>query len=163
MHQRVCGTVTVLATMVLASVWPWAPSAGADLAALSSAVTQARAGTPCPQLQSHPLVQRASEIANRSNDDYLNHTARSAPVGEAAPGVPVPVLGATEVLKDLGFDAKKTKLLSGAGRTEVDAIKFILVSGFASIPDCSYTKFGVSSLLNEKTGYYLTTVILAEA
>jgi hypothetical protein len=51
--------------------------------------------------------------------------------------------------------------LSGAAKTDGDAIKATILQGFAKLPDCSYTDFGVNALHNAKKDMILTTVVLA--
>ncbi len=140
-------TVTTVATTAVSL----APSAAADPATtLRTAVTQLRGGTSCRPLRPDASAEEASAIVIRSTDKYLDHTARAVPVSDPLP-----------ILKDLGSGANKAKLLQGAGRTEADAIEFVLISGYAAIPDCSFTDYGVSALQNTLSGYFLTSMVLA--
>jgi hypothetical protein len=140
--------VTVLSTGL-----SLAPSALADpLANFRNAVASARGGTSCGPLRYNPVVQQAAEVINRSTDDYLNHAATR-----------VPILDPLEGLKDLGYGGTKAYLLQGADRSDALAIKGALLEGYAAIPDCSYTDFGVSMRRNETTGYNLASSVLAEA
>lgn len=131
-----------------------APSAAADFTDnLSVAVLQVRGGTSCGPLESDPLASKTAEIAVRSTDTYLKNQARAVPVADPLP-----------ILEDLGVNAGRAKLLQGAGKTEADAIKFILVAGFRDIPDCSYQHFGVSTLPNDNpNGYFLSALVLVGA
>jgi hypothetical protein len=146
---------------VAASVWLATPAAADSTDTFRHAVTSARGATSCPALRSDPLVQQVSEIALRSTDAYLDHDARAVPISNPLPGIPV--LSPLQVLNDRGSRAKKAKLLQGAGHTESDAIDFILISGFDSIPDCSYTDYGLSMSHNKTSGYFLTAMVLAGA
>lgn len=149
-----------LATAVITASLVLAPSAAADSGdAIRSAVISARGATSCGPLKSDPVVQEVSDIANRSTDTYLDHDAQTAPISNPLPGIPG--LSPLQVLNDRGSGAKKAKLLQGAGRNEADAIKFILISGYNSIPDCSYTQYGVSLTQNTTSGYFLTSMVLA--
>jgi hypothetical protein len=68
------------------------------------------------------------------------------------------------ILKDLGSNAGKARSIEGAGKTQADAIKSLLITGFRDIPDCSYSEFGVSVMPNDNPdGYYLTALVLAGA
>jgi hypothetical protein len=128
-----------------------APAAVADFDGnLTDAVAQARAAS-CVALVADPTATQTAAFAAKSTEAYLNHEARVVPISDPMP-----------VLKDRGSTARKAKLLSGAGQTEADAIKSVLVSGYNVIPDCSYTQFGVSTLPNTNLGgYFLASVVLA--
>ena len=127
------------------------PTAAADFVDdLRDAVTQARNGSSCGPLRPEPLADQTAAIAVRSTDTYLDHNARVIPVSDPLP-----------ILKDLGSSAGKAKLLQGAGNTETDAIKVILITGYKDLPDCSYTAYGTSTLPNNNIGgWFLATVVL---
>jgi len=130
-----------------------APPAFADSAAdLIGAVAAARSGTSCKPLSDNPVVDRAAAIINKATDDYLEHIATQVPITDPLSG-----------LKDLGYPGNKAVVLQGARPIEADAIKGMLLEGFAAIPDCSYTDFGVDVRRNESTGYSLVSVVLAGA
>jgi hypothetical protein len=150
-RSRVC-VVAVAAAMVTAISVIQAPSSAADFADnLSDAVTQARQGSPCGALRREPLADQTAAIAARSTDTYLDHNARVIPVSDPLP-----------ILKDLGLNAGKAKLLQGAGKTEADAIKAILITGYKELPDCAYTSYGASTLPNSNIdGWFLSAVVLA--
>jgi hypothetical protein len=140
--------VLAVATAAAASV-SGAPSAAADFAHnLEDAVVRARQRSACATLRPEPLADQTAAIATRSTDTYLDHNARVIPVSDPLP-----------ILKDLGLNAGKAKLLQGAGKTEDDAIKAILISGYSQLPDCSFTSYGISTLPN--SGWFLTAVVLA--
>jgi hypothetical protein len=115
-----------------------------------NAVASARAGTSCGPLRYNPVVEQVAEISNRSTDNYLDHNAANIPVTDPLPG-----------LTDLGYGGSKGVLLSGAARSEADAIRGALIEGFDKLPDCSYRDFGVSMLQNQGNGYYLASLVLA--
>ncbi|BBY83427.1 hypothetical protein H7I53_25440 [Mycolicibacterium pulveris] len=149
--MRLAGLLTTIGLMTAGGIGLPA-AAGADATDdLITAVTSARAGY-CEPLRFDPLAQRAAEIALASTGDYMDFNARAVPIENVLP-----------VLQDLGSDATTAKLLQGAGRTEADAIRFILISGFQDIPNCAYSRFGGTTVLNEPSGYYLTAVVLAGA
>lgn len=156
-HRGVLVAISLIAVAVMLAVsMVWAARASADVAdTLREAVTAARAGAACAPLQPDPLVQRSSEIVLHSTDSYLNHDARTVPVED-------PSL-LQSILKDLGYQTTKVKILQGAGRTEADAIEFILISGYQTIPDCDYSDFGAAITRNDTSGYFLTAVVLAGA
>jgi hypothetical protein len=129
-----------------------APSAVADSAGnFRSGLISLRAAS-CAPLRSDPVVEEASGIVNRSIIRYLDHTARTVPVPDPLP-----------VMKELGYGGKKAKMLQGAGRTDAEAIKGALVEGYAAIPDCAYTDYGLSVLQSESTGLFSTVLVLARA
>ena len=129
-----------------------APLAAASPAPdVAQAVASARAGAQCGPLRYNPVVEHAAEIVNRSTYDYLKHTAKSVPIEEPHP---------TAIMKDLGIGAGKVLSLKDSSEKEADAIKGMLLQGYAAWPDCSYTDFGVSLLHEEQTGYFLVIVVL---
>jgi hypothetical protein len=141
-------TVTVLSVGVSR-----APSVLADSEEnLTDALASARAGTSCGPLRSDPIVGRVADKITQSNNDWLDHTATQVPISDPLPG-----------LKILGYGGGKAKALQGAGKTEANAIKGVLLEGYDKIPDCSYTDYGVSMQRNERTGWYLGTAVLAGA
>ncbi len=143
--------MSVVITTMSVSVFH-APSASADFTDnLRSAVAQARGGSSCAALRPEPLADEAAAIVAHSTDSYLDHNARAVPISDPLP-----------VLKDLGLNVGKAKLLQGAGQTEADAIKVVLITGFRDLPDCSYTLLGISTLPNENSGdWFLTVAIVA--
>jgi hypothetical protein len=155
-----CIASAIAVTTVAAVSVFQAPSTAANFTDnLRDAVVQAH-GTSCRPLRTEPLVDQTAAFVAQSTDHWLNHTARVAP-GR------VSQLGRLEVdplpiLKDLGSNASKAIAIEGAGKTEADAIKSILITGFKAIPDCSYAAYGVSTLPNNNPdGYFLTALILA--
>jgi hypothetical protein len=144
-------SAAVVIVTVLSTGLALAPSAFAEPAAnFRDAVMSFRGGTSCEPLRYNAAVEQAAEIINRSNDDYVNRVATHAPITDPLPG-----------LKDLGYGGNKAKLLQGAAKNDAGAIKGALLEGYAAIPDCSYTDFGVSMRRNETTGYNLASLVLA--
>jgi hypothetical protein len=126
-----------------------APSAVADSSdTLRAALLAARAA--CAPLRSNPLVEKTAAEVNASNDKWINHDARVEPEADAVPR-----------LKDLGYGGSKAAILLGAGATDADSIKAVLLQGYNKIPDCSYTDYGVSALHNTSKDMILTTIVLA--
>lgn len=141
-------------TAVLSAVISLAPSALADSAAnFKDAVASARGETACGPLRYDPVVEQAAELINRSTDEYINHAVSRTPIDSQ--------LEVLEGLKDLGYPGTKAILLRGNSPSEALAIKGALLEGYAAIPDCSYTDFGLSVRRNEATGYFLTSLVLA--
>lgn len=149
--HRITAAAIVAATAAVASI-SVAPLATADFTDnLRDAVVQARQGSSCEALHSDPLADQTAAIAVRSTDTYLDHDARVIPVADPLP-----------ILKDLGLNASKAKLLQGAGQTEAEAIKAILITGYKELPDCSYTEYGASALPNSNVGgWFLSAVVLS--
>ncbi|WP_285032714.1 hypothetical protein [Mycolicibacterium sp. lyk4-40-TYG-92] len=145
--------LTTLLAAAVATTFAQAPSAVADYSGdLRSAVAQSRSGASCGPLRAEPLADQTAEIAVHSTGAYLDHNARVVPVSDPLP-----------ILKDLGVPAAKAKLLQGAGKSEADAIKSILIAGYKDLRDCSYTAYGSSALPNSNTdSWYLATVVLVE-
>lgn len=142
--------VTVFSVALCASI-VLAPPVRADSAALAKdAIASLRRGTSCAALRDNPIVEQAADVINRSTDDYLNHTATRTPIDDPLPG-----------LKDLGYPGTKAVLLLGSHPNEADALKGALLEGYAAIPDCSYTDYGVSVRRNESTDYSLISIVLA--
>jgi hypothetical protein len=132
-----------------------APPAVADPAPeIQQAVVAVRSSASCGPLNYNPTVEHAADIINRSTYTYLNHTAQNVPADDPHP---------TAIVKDLGINARNVLSLQGAGHSEADAIKGVLLEGRAAIPDCSYTDFGVSLLHEEQTDFTLAVVVLVGA
>ena len=113
------------------------------------AAVEATRGTSCGELTSNPVVDEAARAINATTDKWIDNASRA-----------VPETDALTVLKDLGYAASKATILSGAAADDGDAIKALLLQGYAKIPDCSYKDFGVSALHNAKKDLTLTTVVL---
>lgn len=155
-RMRRCGTGVVSAATAIALVFTsilFAPSAAADSTDSLRAAVLSMRGTSCGQpLRFDPVVEQVAANVNDSTDKWVSFTARAVPVPDPLP-----------VLKDYGYGGGKATMLQGAGDTDGKAIKGLLLQGYAKIPDCSYTDYGVSVVRNELTGYFLTTLVLAGA
>jgi hypothetical protein len=127
-----------------------AHSARADTGDGLRAAIAAVRGTACGPPRSDPVVDQAAAAINGTTDKWIDNASRA-----------VPETDALSILKDLGYGGSKAAILSGAAHTDADAIKAILLQGYAKIPDCSYADFGVSALYNAKKDMVLTTVVLA--
>jgi hypothetical protein len=149
-RRRVQLRISLVATALTVVSVAVAPSAVADSTdSLRAAVVAARASA-CAPLRSNPVVDQAAAEINVTTDRWINFASRAVP--ESDPMAP---------LKDLGFGGSKATTLSGAATTDGNAIKATILQGFAKIPDCSYTDFGVNALYNPKKDMILTTVVLA--
>ena len=127
-----------------------APSAAADTtASLREAVAAAR-GSSCDALRYDPMIEQAAEEINVTTSKWIDNAARSLPESDALP-----------LLKDRGYRGNKAAILSGASSIDANAIKGLLLEGYAKIPDCSYTDYGVNAQYNAKKDLILTTVVLA--
>jgi hypothetical protein len=143
------GMCLALLTFTTGSVF-MAPSAVADSSdTLRAALLAARAPS-CGPLRSDPLVEKTAAEVNESTDKWVNHDARVEPEADALPR-----------LKDLGYGGSKAAILLGAGATDADSIKAVLLQGYLKIPDCSYTDYGVSALHNTSKDMIFTTIVLA--
>jgi hypothetical protein len=149
-----CAAGTVVTVAALA--WTGgavAPPAMADPASSFTAAITAARGASCPPLRYDPTLQRAADIVNRSTEAYFDTTAPVTPADSKPQPMPI--------LKDFGSNASKAILLQGASINGGEAIKGAVVQGFATIPDCSYTDFGTSTIYSEATGYTLVVAVLA--
>ena len=149
-RERVLGGMSAALLAFITTSVCLAPSAVAAPAdSLRGALVATRA-VSCGPLRSDPLVEQTALAVNETTDKWLDNASRA-----------VPETDAFAVLKDLGYGGSKATILSGAGLTDVNAIKALLLQGYISIPDCSFTDYGVSTLYNERESMYLTTVVLA--
>ncbi|MCV7101344.1 hypothetical protein [Mycobacterium palustre] len=150
---------TAIVAFVAASV-AQAPAASADFAGdLANAVMQAR-GTSCGQLRRDPSADQTAVFVVQTTNKYLNHTARVAPGRVNAQGQLI--VDPLPMLKDLGSKASSAKSIEGAGKTQADAIKSTVITGYRDIPNCSYTEYGMAVLPNDNPdGYFLTALVLA--
>ena len=148
--SRWAASALTVAVVLTTGVWlgPWARADEATN--LRDAVTSGRSGTPCDALRYNDVVDHVAQVINKSTDDYLNHNATRVPVADPLEG-----------LKEFGYGGTKAYLLQGAHESEAKAIKGALLQGYAAIPDCSYTDFGVSIVRNSATGNTLAVVVLA--
>jgi hypothetical protein len=140
----------VIVTILSAGVSLASSATAEPSASFRSAVAQARAGTGCQPLRYNPIVEQVAEVTNRSTDNWINYN-----------GTKIPLANPKQGLHDLGYSGKKGQTLNGAAKSEGGAIKGALLEGFDKFPDCTFTDFGVSLLRNDKTGYYLTSIVLA--
>ncbi|MBB3604774.1 hypothetical protein FHT40_004452 [Mycolicibacterium sp. BK556] len=127
-----------------------APAASADATeSLRDAVAAARPST-CGPLRSDPLIDQVAKEINDTTDRYLNFAARAVPETDALP-----------LLNDLGYKgAGKAQILSGSATTAVLSIKGLLLLGFSTLPDCSYTAYGVATTYNARKDVVLATAVL---
>ncbi|MCV6979373.1 hypothetical protein H7I53_03910 [Mycolicibacterium pulveris] len=138
--------------MLAVAGWLGVPAAVAEPhPALAQAIKSARAGTACDTLQYSPKAELAAEIVNRSTRDYVNFTAEYVPADDPHP---------TAIAKDVGIEGTKVMSLQGAAKTEIDAIKGLLLQGHQALSDCGYTDYGVSMLHEPQSGYSLAVVVM---
>ncbi|WP_234807674.1 hypothetical protein [Mycolicibacterium bacteremicum] len=159
MAHHFVGTRRARRAGVLLAVAAWAgmgvaPAAAADPAsAFTTAVIAARSASGCEPLRYDPILERAADIVNRSTVSYFDTTSAVIPADTAPQPLPI--------LKDLGSPAGRATLLQGASQTAGMEIKGAIVQGFTTLPDCSYTDFGTSSIYSESTGYSMVVAVLA--
>jgi len=132
--------------LLAASAQMSSPASAEPETSLTSAVDAARGS--CPPLRSDPLVVRAAQLANRGTADYITHRSAASPVSDPMPA-----------LRTVGYAGSKARLLSGYGTNERDAIHGLVVQGYKTIPDCSFTQYGAD--VHQEEGFVLTSVILA--
>ena len=118
---------------------------------VDQAVTAARGGTACGAFRHSDVAAQAADIINRSTRNYLAHDTAVVPADDPHP---------VAILRDLGVETEKAKLLQGAGPSAADAIKGAILQGFKEIPDCSYTDIGSSLLVEEKSGYVVVAAVI---
>lgn len=148
-QNRAPGVAAVAIAVTVSSGLVATPCSADPSRTLNDAVQQVRGSSNCPALQYDPLAEHTATIVNRSTDTYLGHTAHHVPVEDALP-----------IYRDLGGNAGKARILLGAGNTDADATKGLLLQGYAAIPDCSYTGFGTDMLWNAESGRALLAVVL---
>lgn len=127
-----------------------APPAAADPSEQLKAAVAATRASSCAPLRNDPIVAQAAAELNQSNDDWLDYRVRAEPASDALP-----------LLKDLGYGGAKSAILFGAGKSEADSIKALLLQGYAKIADCAYRDFGASVLQGNSAGWILSIVVLA--
>jgi hypothetical protein len=150
MRDRRTAHLIAISGLAVAMATVMAPPAIADpLSALTGAVDTARGTSRCPPLQSDPLVERAAQMAVQATSGYINHRTAAIPFTDPMPA-----------LKTIGYPGSKALLLSGYGTDDADAIQGLLLQGRESIPNCSYTQYGVSATRDDG-GFTLTSVVLA--
>jgi len=149
-HTRIDRCLRVIAIPAVAGLLlALAPPAVADPADLRAEVDSARAATSCPPFQNNPLIDQVAQQVLDSTNGYVDHASHSQPIQDALP-----------LLKDNGYEASKAVVLAGASTSEADAIRSVKLEGFRSIPDCTFTDAGYSTLQNADTDMVLTTVVL---
>jgi hypothetical protein len=139
-----------IAMAILTLATARAPLAVADSADSLRAAVMAIRSASCGPLQPDPLVEQATQDLNGSIDAWLNQEGRKPPEDDPLP-----------ILTDSGYGGSKAVLLRGAGRTDADAIKGLLLESYLDIPNCAYAKYGVSVLRNRTTNYFLAALVLA--
>jgi len=139
---------TVLTIVGLATA---PPAAAADpTESLRAAVVAARGASSCGPLRPDPTVDRVAQGVVKSTDVWIDHTSRAVPETDAVP-----------ILRDLGYAVDKAAILSSATDDAGTAIKALVLQGFARIPDCSYTSFGVATAYNATKEIYVMSAVLA--
>jgi hypothetical protein len=150
---RIISTTTVTAVGLILA----APTSAADPTAhLKSEIDAARSESGCPPLQSDRRLSNVSERAAHEIDDYVKHSARSLPITGENDALASGAGGVLATMREAGYNTNKAKLLlgygdsrtGGAGDNEAKAVKTAVLQGlgFDAIPDCSYTKYGLSAI-----------------
>ena len=126
-----------------------APVASADATESLRAVVPAARGTACAPFTTDPRIDKAAEEINDTTDRWINFASRAVPETDALP-----------LLNDLGYGATKAKILSGAAANAGSSIKALVLQGFADLPNCAYTAYGVATAYNARKDVVLATVVL---
>ena len=143
-------SMLIVASILVIGVWLGPVAQAENTTNLRDAVVAGRGETSCEALRYNDVVGDVAERINKSTDDYVNHLATRVPIADPLEG-----------LKELGYGGTRGYLLQGAHEIAASAIRGALLQGYAAIPDCSYTDFGVSLVRNNTTGYFLAVVVLA--
>lgn len=152
-RARGAGAMLTAAAAAWASAVAAAPAAADPGSVFTTAVIAARTASSCEPLRYDPTLERAASIVNRSSEAYFDTTSAVIPADTAPQPLPI--------LKDLGSPLSRATLLQGASTTAGMDVKGAIVQGFTTIPDCSYTDFGTSTLYSASTGYSMVVAVLA--
>ncbi len=142
------GTCVAAAALTVASV-AVAPVASADATESLRAAVPAARGTACAPFTTDPRIDQAAKEIGDTTDRWINFTARATPETDALP-----------LLKDLGYGGTRARILSGAATNTGASIKALLLQGFAVLPDCSYTAYGVATTYNARKDVVIATAVL---
>lgn len=173
---RIALSVTTTAVLAILS----APVSAADPTAhLKSEIDAARSESGCPPLQLDPRLNDVSLRVTHETDDYVRHALKLLPTSGEIDLLASGNGGALRVMREAGYNTNKVKLLlgyadnrtGGTGDNETKAIKGAVLEGlaFESLPDCGYTKYGLSALDDDSSqgwpstpprAYAVTTVVL---
>lgn len=126
-----------------------------ETADLRSRVDSIHRSAGCPSYQTDPVLEELARRNTAENEAYLMHVARIAPFENT---LNIPLM---QILRERGYSAKKAHLLVGFGHNEANSIRALTLQGAEYLPECSYTKYGVHSLVNDDQGHVLTAVIIA--
>jgi hypothetical protein len=175
--MRVASSVTATAALAIL----FAPTSAADPTAhLKSEIDAARSESGCPPLQLDTRLNDVSQRVTHETDDYVKHALRFLPTTGENDLLASGNGGVLRVMRETGYNTNKAKLLlgyadnrtGGTGDNETKAIKGAVLEGlaFEALPDCGYTKYGLSALGDDSSQgwpstrprtYALTTVVLA--
>ncbi len=142
------GMSVAAAALTIAGV-SGAPVASADATDSLRAAVPAARGTACAPFTTDPRIDQAAKEIGDTTDRWINFESRAVPEADALP-----------LLKDLGYGGTKAKILSGSAANAGSSIKALLLEGFASLPDCSYTAYGVATTYNARKDLVIATVVL---
>jgi len=144
-HKVLC--LAIAAILTAAAVLS-APISAADATANLRSQVEAVRGS-CPALKVEPALDAVALRANSESTAYKEHTARFQPFEDPMP-----------VLREMGYPAGKAKLHVGYGDSVEKAIFGVTVFGWETIPDCTYTRYGVNVVDNLDRGYVLAALVL---
>jgi hypothetical protein len=175
--KRVALSITATAALAIS----FAPTSAADPTAhLKAEIDAARSESGCPPLQLDPVLNGVSLRVAHEMDDYVRHSSSFLPTGGEGPPVVEASGGVLRVMREAGYSTAKAKLLEGygdyrtggTGDNEAKAIKGTVLQGlgFEVLPDCTYTKYGISAINDDSSQgwpstpprtYAVTAVVMA--
>lgn len=115
------------------------------------AVIAARTASGCAPMELDPFAERAALMANQGTIDYI--AFRSAAVPFSDPMAALTTMGYT--------GGGRAMLLSGYGAEPGAAVRALQLQWQVLKPDCSYTRFGTSTLHAEAGFDVVAAVLLA--
>lgn len=143
------GTSVAAVALAAFGVTP-APVASADVTDSFRAAVAAARPAACGPIRSDPLIDQVAGQINDSTDRWLNFESRAVPESDAMP-----------LLQDIGYvGASKATILNGGARDVGSSIKGALLQGFAILPDCSLTAYGVATKYNARKDVILVVAVL---
>ena len=146
----------------------FAPSAAADPTShLKSEIDATRGESGCPPLRSDTRLNNVSQRVAHEIDDYVRHASTSFPTTGENDLLSTGTGGLLPVMREAGYNTNKAKLLlgygdgrmGGTGDNEAKAIKVAVLQGLGSevIPDCGYTRYGLSTINDDNQGGWPST------
>ncbi len=143
---RGAGVLTLAAAAAYSALSVAPPAAADQTATLANMIAGARGN--CAPLQADSVLTSLAQRATRETEQYQKHLARFEPFEDPMPA-----------LRDLGYSTPKAKLLAGYGDVDQKAMDGVVLFGWNTIPDCTYTKYGVDVLQSD--GFTVAAAVFA--